>query len=272
MTETTSVQVPQQRVGDQDVQLSVRAHFDTWRVMCLGCPGGSYDDAEGVVRARTQLPVSFFNGVYSARADVSVAGVLAAVDEFAAADLPWNVQLRPGYPAALDAELADRGLQQTGDIPFMVLTDATEEQRVAAEARASTRTCTSFADLDAVLSLLEQGFGMPPELTRNLFPMRLVLMDGGATWVVTDEGEDVSTALAVVEGDSCGIFNVATPEAHRGKGFGSIATAQAVAQAMADGASRAYLQSSPMGRSVYAGLGFTTVELWRQWMLPAFIH
>lgn len=272
MTETTAAQVPLQRVPDGDVELSVRAYYDTWRWMTLGCPGGTYDDTDGVVRARTQLPVPFFNGVYSSRTDVSAADVLTAVDEFAAADLPWNVQLRPGYPAVLDAALADRGLQQTGDIPFMVLTDPAKVQRVVAEAGTGRRACSSFADLDSVLSLLEQGFSMPSELTRNLFPMRLVLMDGGTTWLVSDGAQDVSTALAAVVGDSCGIFNVATPEEHRGKGYGSIATAQAVAQALAAGASRAYLQSSPMGRSVYAALGFSTVELWRQWMLPAYVH
>ena len=272
MTDTVTVQVPQPRIGDDVVELAVRAFYDTWQSMALSCPGGTYDEDGGVVRARTQLPAAPFNGVCGARREVSVEAVLEAVDEFAGAELPWNLQLRPGYPAALDAALADRGLQHTEDIPFMVLTDATKAQRVVAEAAVSARACTTFADLDSVLSLLEQGFGMPAELTRQRFPMRMVFLNGATTWLVADEAEDVSTALAAVTGDSCGIFNVATPESHRGKGYGSIATAHAVAEAVASGAARAYLQSSPMGRSVYSGLGFSTVEHWRQWMLPTFIH
>ena len=272
MTEIVTVQVPEQRIGDDVVELSVRAFHDTWRSMSLACRGGMYDEQDGVVRARTQFPVAPFNGVLSARRDVSVDAVLDAVDEFAAADLPWNLQLRPGYSAALDAELADRGLQHTEDIPFMVLTDATTVQRVVADADVRVRECITFADVDSMLSLLERGFGMPTELSRQLFPMRMMFLDGSSTWLVAEGSEDVSTALASVVDGSCGIFNVATPEGHRGKGFGSIATAQAVAQALAAGASRAYLQSSPMGRAVYAGLGFSTVELWRQWMLPAYIR
>ena len=208
MTEIVTVQVPEQRIGDDVVELSVRAFHDTWRSMSLACPGGTYHETGGVVRARTQFPVAPFNGVLSARRDVSVGAVLDAVDEFAAADLPWNLQLRPGYPAALDAELADRGLQHTEDIPFMVLTDAATVQRVVADADADSevrvRECITFADVDSMLSLLERGFGMPTELSRQLFPMRMMFLDGSSTWLVAEGSEDVSTALASVVGNGKG--------------------------------------------------------------------
>ena len=59
---------------------------------------------------------------------------------------------------------------------------------------------------------------------------------------------------------------MATPESRRGRGHGALATAQAVADGFAAGATAAFLQSSPMGYSVYDKLGFTTVERWQQWM------
>jgi predicted GNAT family acetyltransferase len=59
------------------------------------------------------------------------------------------------------------------------------------------------------------------------------------------------------------VASVATPERHRGQGYGGAATAHAV---RASGATGAFLQSSPIGESVYRGLGFTTQEHWRQWM------
>jgi predicted GNAT family acetyltransferase len=64
----------------------------------------------------------------------------------------------------------------------------------------------------------------------------------------------------------CGVFNVATPGEHRGRGFGSVVTVQTVEAARTEGARGAYLQSSPMGLRVYEKLGFVTVEQWRQWM------
>ena len=63
---------------------------------------------------------------------------------------------------------------------------------------------------------------------------------------------------------------VATPEAHRGHGYGGAVTGHAVEQARAAGARGAYLQSSPMGLPVYERLGFVPVETWRQWMPAQF--
>jgi GNAT superfamily N-acetyltransferase len=201
--------------------------------------------------------------VWGVATDVDPAEVLDAVDEFAAGDLPWNVQLRPGYPAELDDELARRGLTVTAEIPFMVLPDPEPLAAAVAASAACFRRVETFADLDSALSLLERGFGMPPTLVREMFPMRLLFM--ASTWIAAD-GEDVSTSLGMTYDGWCGVFNVATPDEHRGRGFGSAVTAQTVQSAQADGARGAYLQSSPMGLRVYEKLGFVTVERWRQWM------
>jgi predicted GNAT family acetyltransferase len=75
-----------------------------------------------------------------------------------------------------------------------------------------------------------------------------------------------STALGVTDGDHVGIFNVATPPAHRGKGYGAAITAWAVGDGFQNGASVAFLQSSPMGFRVYERLGFRTVEDWSVWI------
>ena len=273
MTEATVVPVPAQRSEESLTERACRAYFATWSAMTAACTGGTYAEADGVVRARTQLPVAPFNGVWGTTRDVSARAVLAAVDEFRDGDLPWNLQLRPGYPAELDVELADRGLATTELIPFMVLSDrARVDEAVAGAGDRTTRQVTSFADVDSTLTLLEQGFSMPPALTRELFPMRMLMIPGTTMWLVSADGEDVSTALGAVIDDCCGIFNVATPERHRGRGHGALATAQAVAAGLASGATSAYLQSSPMGFPVYEKLGFATVERWQQWMPKEYLE
>lgn len=251
-----------------DGEAAVRALHRTWRLMCLTCAGGSHAERGGVARARTSIPVPPFNGVWGTATDVEVGEVLDAVDEFAAGDLPWNVQLRPGYPAELDDALAGRGLTVTGEIPFMVLPDPEPVARALAASPATFRRVETFADLDSTLSLLERGFGMAPAFTRGMFPMRLLFL--ASTWLAT-EGEDVATGLGMLWDGWCGIFNVATPEENRGRGHGSAVTAKAVEAARADGATGAYLQSSPMGLPVYERLGFVTVETWRQWMPSQYV-
>ena len=55
------------------------------------------------------------------------------------------------------------------------------------------------------------------------------------------------------------IYNVATIPAARRRGFGAAVTAAAMADAKADGARWAILETSGMGRSVDEGLGFRHV-------------
>ena len=246
-----------------DTEGAVRALLDTWGVICDRLPGGWCSERDGVMRASAGVPIPPFNGVWTATADVAPRDVLAAVDEFAAGDLPWNLQLRPGYPAELDDELAGRGLVVTGELPFMVLPDPGPLAAAVKGSAATHRQVETFADLESLLSLLERGFGMPRELLRGMFPMRLMFL--ADTWIATD-GQDVATALGFVHDGWCGVFDVATPEEHRGRGYGGAVTAHTVEAARAAGARAAYLQSSPMGVSVYERLGFATVETWQQWM------
>jgi GNAT superfamily N-acetyltransferase len=246
-----------------DADGAARAALGAWTVMCTSSPGGWAAQHDGLLTASSGIPFAPFNGVWSATGDVATADVLTAVDEFAAGDLPWNVQLRPGYPTELDDELAGRGLVVTGDIPFMVLPDPALLAAAVQRSAATHRQVETFADLDSLLSLLERGMGLPPELGREMFPMRLMFL--GATWIATD-GQDVSTGLGFVHDGWCGVFNVATPEEHRGRGYGGAVTAHTVEAARAAGARGAYLQSSAMGLPVYQRLGFVTVESWRQWM------
>lgn len=265
MTETTaSVPVPTQRSGT-DVA-AVAAFHDLWREMTLCFNGGSHAVDGGVARIRTQLPAPAFNGVWAVADSVTAAAVLDAVGEFAAGALPWNLQLRPGYPRELDRALADAGLAVAGDVPLMVLTDPSRLRAAVDAVRLSLRPAQTFADLDRALSLLEQGFGMPAELTRERFPLRFFTLPESTTWIGSVDGYDVTTAYGAVRRDLCGVFNVATPAAERGHGYGSAVTAATVLAAFDAGAHGAYLQSSPMGYRVYERLGFTTVERWRQWM------
>jgi hypothetical protein len=263
--ETAIAAVPHQRTGDALVDSAVEAFFVTWAAMTATLPGGSYVEEAGVVRARLGLPVPAFNGVWGAGRHLRADDVLAAVDEFAAGELPWNIQLRPGYPAELDDALAARDLICTEDVPFMVLPDVAT---VAAPIAPDMREVVSFEDVDAALSLIQRGFEMPTKLCRGLFPIRSMFLPGTTTWIAHD-GRDVSTALSTVYGDMCGIFNVATPAERRGHGYGRAVTAHAIATS---GARSAYLQSSPMGYKVYERLGFHTAEHWRQWMPAEYVE
>lgn len=256
--------LPAQRAGE--VSDAVAAYHDVWRDMTLCFRGGRYDVDRGVARARTGVTAPAFNGAWAVGESVAADAVLDAAHEFSRGDLPWNVQLRPGYPAELDAALNELGLVVTADVPFMVLTDPSKLRAAVDAAALRVRSAESFLDLDQVLTLLEQGFEMPTAITREQFPVRVFALPDSTTWIGSADGDDVTTAFGAIRRQQCGVFNVATPARARGHGYGGAVTAATVLAALDAGARGAFLQSSPMGLSVYERLGFVTVEHWRQWM------
>ena len=247
--------------------VAVAGFEQCWRELFQACPGHVWHEAGGVVRAATGIPIPPFNGIWSFADEVSAEDVLRAVDEMATGELPWNVQLRPGYPAELEQALADRGLVHVGDIPFMAVEPG---QLVQRPSPLVLREAVTFDDVSAHLGHLEAAFGMQPEVSRQAMPMAIFFLPGSTTWLGSTDGTEVTTALQYDVDASSGIFNVATPEEHRGHGYGGAATARAAQAAFDAGARCVWLQSSPIGESVYRGLGFRTLEHWRQWMPAAY--
>ena len=70
------------------------------------------------------------------------------------------------------------------------------------------------------------------------------------------EGESVSTVVALDHDGDCGIYDVATLEHARKRGFATALTALQLHEALARGCRTASVQSTPMAERVYATVGF----------------
>jgi ribosomal protein S18 acetylase RimI-like enzyme len=70
------------------------------------------------------------------------------------------------------------------------------------------------------------------------------------------DGESVSTVVAFDHDGDCGIYDVATLEQARNRGLATALTALQLHEALARGCRTASVQSTPMGESVYAAVGF----------------
>ena len=73
------------------------------------------------------------------------------------------------------------------------------------------------------------------------------------------EDRPVTTAMGWTANAATGIFQVATPPAHRRRGYGGAVTSRAVLDGFAAGADLAWLQSSRVGERLYRKLGFRQV-------------
>jgi predicted GNAT family acetyltransferase len=82
------------------------------------------------------------------------------------------------------------------------------------------------------------------------------------------DNRPVSASIGFINEGSLSVFNVATIEDHRGKGYGAAMTMKAVIDGRDRGCVVAFLQSSEMGYTVYARLGFETIFTYDLWGLP----
>jgi hypothetical protein len=204
-----------------------------------------------------RAPLPAMNGVWSGNDDASAAGALESeLGRVRATGIPPGVTVLDGEAPRLLAEARRLGLTETLLLPGMTVSpdrfrsaDAVgAEIEIATDEDAFAEACTVLAD----------GFGVPAEWFRDMYrPERL---GGGVVYLLRENGRPASTAVAYRGRSGLGIFNVATPEQWRGRGYGAAVTSRAVADGFAAGADFAYLQSSAMGEPVYRRLGFEQVS------------
>lgn len=212
------------------------------------------------------LPLPSFNCVWAERNSVPE-DFEDALGEIEAMGLPAGVQIRAGKMPAVREAARRLGLTAEERAPGMV---ATEEDLHARAVRELEVLRVATADgLSQSLAVAATGFGAPAELFAPLYMLDVAALDGLEYYVARVDGVDVSTALGYTLDGSVGIFNVATPPEHRGRGYGASITAHAVREGFAAGADLAWLQSSAMGESVYRRLGFREVETYILLTRPA---
>jgi predicted GNAT family acetyltransferase len=181
----------------------------------------------------------------------ALAATVAEVE--AAGEWPW-VQTRSGHARTRQAALA-LGLTHTERIPGMVVRqDGFVEARAELEIR-----LIADEEIDEANALLATSFEAPIELF-DQFSSAVNHMPEARWYVGRADGTIVSTALGFTLAGATGIFDVATPSEHRGRGYGAAITSHALRDGFAAGSEFGYLQSSTIGHGVYQRLGFRDVE------------
>lgn len=120
-----------------------------------------------------------------------------------------------------------------------------------------------------VAAALLTGFDLPEEILRPVIVP--ALLDGGraAVYVGYTNGEPVTTGLGVRSGTTIGIYNIATIESARGRGYGAAMTRRVAADGAAAGCEVAILQSSDMGFPIYQRLGYRRVLEYSGYVEPS---
>jgi predicted GNAT family acetyltransferase len=201
------------------------------------------------------LPIPQFNGAWVVEdSRVAVEALAEAVAEVEATGAwPW-LQTRSGHDRTRQQAL-NLGLTQSMRLPGMVV----EPGDLVEPAVEIDIGLVRDGDVDATNQMLSISFEAPKELFDTLCGV-LRSVEEASWYVGRVEDAIVSTAVGVTVDGATGVFNVATPPEHRGRGYGAALTSRVVRDGFGAGSRFAFLQSSEIGHGVYRRLGFRDVE------------
>jgi GNAT superfamily N-acetyltransferase len=234
-----------------------------WRASLGLHPEARFDRSGSVVWISSAIDLPFVNGILTDGPDIAPGVIEHVLGELRARGRPFVARVRVGADDAVAAELEQLGMRdERGEpLPGMALHPITFAGATTLPYGLVVRRITDEAGLADHYAIVVEAFGLPPEMARGIMPAEALAYEPLYVGYVDDE--PVATALTYTGDGTVGIYNVATREAWRRRGFGAAITRHALREAAAVGAEVAILQSSAAGRSVYESLGFREVSRYR---------
>jgi len=222
-------------------------------------PDAEIIDNDEIFAVLSHVPIPFFSGV--ARTNLAAGEVDATLDLLRARNCPFRWWVTPSSrPEGLGFMLQARGLRHAYDAPGMIADLTTVPLDVPPPGGITIARLRNAGELQDWLAVFTIAFSTP-EHEIAIWRDAYVCLGFGdeVAWqhfVAFEDGRPLATTSVLVEGDLAGIYFVATLPEARGRGIGSAVTRAAMRYAHDVGATRAALQSSEIGFSVYRGLGF----------------
>lgn len=175
-------------------------------------------------------------------------------------------------PADLGARLKARGLPETMGGTWMLADldaipipfPAPDELRIV--------QVTDATMLDAWERVSSAGFGSDCRIFYDAYLRHGFGPEAASLHYIGYVGDvPVTSSTLLLAGGIAGMFDISTPPAQRGRGYASAITLHMMVEGRARGYRQAWSWSSPMGKSVYAKLGFVAADFGvreYQWRKP----
>jgi ribosomal protein S18 acetylase RimI-like enzyme len=121
------------------------------------------------------------------------------------------------------------------------------------------------AAAEANAQVLSSGFGMPEDAVRRVLPASLVDAPNVDVFLASIEDDVVGTVTVIHQGDTAGIWSMATDSTRQRSGIGRRLLSTALAEAQRQGARRFFLGATPAGYRLYESMGFATRVVTKVW-------
>jgi GNAT superfamily N-acetyltransferase len=237
------------------VRVADESFIASFRKLAQHVQPGETHEAGSIFSFTTGLPWSGFNGCVVTQ-EASSAELAASLAWVAARDVPFRVWIAEKLAAGLTDVPASYGLAPAGSLyPGMVLHPVPDVPRPSA----GVSVVPIFApSLDEFIGVLEES-GLQAELAHRLISPSFAADPDVQLFVGRLDRKPVGTSIAIRSREASGVYYVGTLPGARRRGVGSAVTWAAVGAGRAWGCDTIVLQSSVMGLSMYADMGFRTV-------------
>jgi hypothetical protein len=234
----------------------------TMALLCGFVDGALVRRRDGVALIATGLPLRLFNQVLIEDAYASPAAVEAAIAATRRRGDRFVLNLRRGTDdrfLPLVERLGLVALSPDPWLPGMALHPIAAPSSQPGDPGHEIRPATDAVGIEDHILTAAAGFGLPEPLLRSVVALDLLGRPGVTFYVGYSDGVPVSSGLGVRTGRTMGIYNIATVEGARKRGYGAAMTARIASDGAAAGCDVAALQASEMGRPIYERLGYRTV-------------
>jgi hypothetical protein len=221
------------------------------------------EDGVLLLAAANAAPLAFRNCVIRTDSRVAAAQVLDRAREFfALRGRGFTVMVSESRDRDLADALRAAGVAEAGDAPCMLIESPLAEP--ALPAGVTVERFDSERHLADAVRINAEAYEMiklPAEQTRLYFRRASELLSPRvAGFVAYRDGMPAATALAILSGDSAGVYWVGTVAAAQRSGLAELCTRLATNAGFASGARVVTLQASAFGVRLYARLGYRTYD------------
>jgi ribosomal protein S18 acetylase RimI-like enzyme len=198
----------------------------------------------------------------------------AGVRRIAAAGVPAMMMVA-GRALGEVQKLIELGWVCVGSVPLMALALRRDDALCPSDpayTNASTVRRLDRSQLDAARGIVDEGFGVGPELSLVAIPRDAADRVGQSVWGAFDDDDRLVSCLVAVRAEEVvAIWSMATAAAARGLGHGVSVLRAALAAEAREGADTALLHSSRAGEGFYRAFGYRELERWQLWSRPRWV-
>lgn len=253
---------------DELVRRADANYFESMSRLASVMEGGEVREAGGILCINSGTTLAWFNIAFITRTLAEPESQIArAVMYFDDAQVPCIVRVREGVDPAAERAADALGLPYSDSVPGMVLPS------LAGVPPNNTpgliiKTAANDVTLDHHRALIAQNFDLPRAMGERYVPAAIVAVPDVALYVGYCDGVPVATSALIATHRVAGVYNVTCSREYRRRGFGEAITWHAVREGARIGCVMASLQSSEMGKPVYARMGFEEMISYRTFHRP----